>query len=178
MILTGNQIVADVKKGGIYISPYDEECIEPNSYGFHLNNDLIEYDLTNSDCIDIRKEPKYTKMIIDSEGFTLLPKRIYLGSTYEIMGSELYAQTLHARFSTASSGIWIQFSAPLGHIGAIIKWTLEIMVAGSVIIYPYMPIGKIAFWSSLGEKIRYDGRYTHSNQSVISRLALDFNTGG
>ena len=74
------------------------------------------------------------------------------------MGSNIYAKSLLANFSTSSCGMWIQFSAPLGHMGAIINRTLEIMVAQEMVVYPYMRIGKHAFWDTLGEREYYSGK--------------------
>jgi dCTP deaminase len=87
------------------------------------------------------------------------------------MGSDYYAATLYARRSTSTMGMWIQFSAPLGHTGAIIPWTLEITVTHPIIVYPGMLIGKIAFWRPQGDAYLYNGKYTHSIDVVASRLS-------
>lgn len=42
-----------------------------------------------------------------------------LGGTMEAMGSAHYAATLYASRSVSTLGVWIQFSAPLGHSGAV-----------------------------------------------------------
>jgi len=94
------------------------------------------------------------------------------------MGSDFYAQTLHANLSTSLMGMWIQFSAPLGHTGAIINWTLEIMVAQPVKVYPHMKIGKIAFWDNCGQINCYRGRYVDSREAVTSKIIEDFQERG
>lgn len=172
MILTGNQIDKEVKNAHIVIEPYDKRFLEPNSYGFHLGDEIIEYD--ECDYLDIKQSLKYQRYPLCKKGFVLKKGKFYLCATQEKMGSNFYAKTLHARFSTSSMGMWIQFSAPLGHIGAIINWTLEITVAQDIKIYPNMLIGKIAFWKPQGMIKTYNGKYTDSEKVVASRIVRDF----
>jgi dCTP deaminase len=169
MILTGKQIHSEVNNGNIIIEPFSDKHIEPNSYGFHIGNRILQYD---SKTIDASKK-NITKDINTFKRIVLLPNQLYLFDTYEKMGSAIYAQTLYARLSTALCGMWIQFSAPLGHIGAVVNWTLEVQVAQPLIIYPYIKIGKIAFWKSIGDVISYRGRYLNSSQVVASRFNYD-----
>lgn len=172
MILTGDRIDEEVRNKHIIIEPYDKRYVEPNSYGFHLGNEIIEYD--QCDYLDIKSTLNYRRYQLNEEGFILKKGKFYLCATKEKMGSNFYAKTLHARFSTSSMGMWIQFSAPLGHIGAIINWTLEITVTQDVKIYPNMLIGKIAFWKPQGEINTYSGKYTGSEKVVASRIIKDF----
>ncbi len=170
MILTGPEIEREINLKRITISPYHPACIEPNSYGFHLAPHFICYDEPVIDAYQTNKEYQFT---IPKEGYCLEPKKFYLASTLETMGSPYYAATLFARRSISTMGIWIQFSAPLGHTGAIIPWTLEITVSHPVIVYPNMLIGKIAFWKPLGVPISYDGKYNGSTDVVSSRLSAE-----
>jgi dCTP deaminase len=172
MILTGLEIEREVLAGRVVITPFDTTHIEPNSYGFHLARQLICY---QDAIVDAREKPVEYHITIPTSGYCLEPGRFYLGSTFETMGSDFYAATLYARRSTSTMGMWIQFSAPLGHTGAIIPWTLEITVIHPVIVYPEMPIGKIAFWRPQGATSIYDGKYAGSREVVSSRL---FEEGG
>lgn len=169
MILTGAAIAEQVSTGTIIIEPFNPEFLEPNSYGFHLGRSIIQY---ADDELDVNRAPNAITTDIANEGLVLQPGRLYLGSTAERMGSMNHAATLHARLSTSLLGMWIQYSAPLGHCGAVIPWTLEIRVAQPVRVFPGMLIGKIAFWEMLGEPLIYEGRYRDSGDVVASRLAL------
>lgn len=171
MILTGAEIGRQVESGRIIISDFDGDRLEPNSYGFRLGCNLVEYTDQELDC---GSRPSSKWRTIPQSGFVLRPGRLYLAETAERMGSEHYAAMLYACRSVSTLGSWIQFSAPLGHIGAIIPWTLEIMVAHPLRIYPYMPIGKISFWQTQGAVTGYAGRYATSQSLVVSRLAYDF----
>ncbi len=172
MILTGPEIEQEVTAGRITIDPFDPARIEPNSYGFHLAQQLICYE---NDVVDAREKPTEYRVTIPPAGYCLEPGRFYLGSTLETIGSNFYAATLYARRSTSTMGMWIQFSAPLGHTGAIIPWTLEITVTHPVIVYANMLIGKIAFWTPQGATTIYQGKYTGSKEVVSSRF---FEEGG
>lgn len=169
MILTGEQIVRERLAGDIEIEPFDRRFVEPNSYGFHLGETLVVYDESVVDSF----ERKATREIrIPETGYVLRRGHFYLGSTLERMGSRRYASELYARLSTGTAGLFIQTSAPLGHTGAIIPWTLEIVPVHDVRVYAGMLIGKICFWSNKGNVDQYSGRYHDSSTVMSSRLSL------
>lgn len=169
MILTGAQIVQAVHDGDITISDFDASFVEPNSYGFHLGPHFAVYLDQEVDAFGRRH---IGEVEIPETGYVLQPDSFYLGHTHERMGSRLYASELYARLSTSLCGMFIQTSAPLGHTGAIIKWTLEIVVTQPIRVYPGMLIGKICFWKNRGRISPYAGRYTASARMVPSRLSL------
>jgi len=170
LILTGREIEHEVLAGNMQIDDFDPARLEPNSYGFRLAEDIICYEQQVIDCFEPVKTVHYK---IGPEGFVLQPRQFYLGATMEAMGSPYYAATLHASRSVSTLGLWIQFSAPLGHSGAIFPWTLEITAAAPVRVYAGMVIGKIAFWSMQGELRPYEGKYTGSRSAVPSRLNME-----
>jgi len=170
VILTGRDIHREVLAGRIHIDDYDQERLEPNSYGFRLAREIITY---ADDVIDVRSPVRAHTTVLDDDGMLLRPGRFYLGATMEAMGSPHYAATLYACRSVSTLGLWIQFSAPLGHSGAVFPWTLEIATAVPVRVYPGMIIGKLAFWSMQGNPIGYHGKYTGSRSAVPSRLSMD-----
>jgi dCTP deaminase len=114
-----------------------------------------------------------TPATIPAEGVILQPNRLYLGETLEIIGSEQHACELYGTLSVAALGVWIQVSAPLGHTGAIVRWTLEIRVAQPIRVHPGMQIGKVAFWEVRGEVVPYRGRYANSVAVTQSRLCRE-----
>jgi dCTP deaminase len=171
MILTGPEIVREAAAGRITIEPFDASCVEPNSYGFHLGPTLLTYD--EPVLHPERRARRHTTML-PAGGRTLLPERLYLGHTQEVIGSDHYAATLYACRSIGTLGVWITLSAPLGHTGAIVAWTLEIRVAQPTLMYSGMRMGKVAFWRTQGEVERYRGRYGGSRTVVESRLPTEF----
>lgn len=170
MIVTGPEILAEVRRGRITIDDFEPERLEPNSYAFRLAPDLLRYE---QDILECYQPPAARRLSMGPAGLVLEPGRFYLGSTMEAMGSAHYAATLYASRSASTLGLWIQFSAPLGHSGAVFPWTLEMTVAHPVRVYPGMIIGKLAFWSMQGEAEEYRGRYAGSTSAVASRLSED-----
>lgn len=175
MILTGRDIHREVLARRIHIDDFDPMRLEPNSYGFRLAPTIITYD---DEEIDVHRPPTSRTVLMGTSGMLLEPGRFYLGATMEAMGSPHYAAELYACLSVSTLGVWIQFSAPLGHSGAIFPWTLEIAVACPVRVYPGMIMGKLAFWAMRGSPVRYQGRYEGSVSAVPSRLSLDAATAG
>lgn len=169
MILTGDQIHAEVEAGRITIDPFDPECLEPNAYGFHLGATLLVYDDRPLDPYGARNVRELT---IPESGLVLEPQTLYLGQTRECMGSHHHAAHLHARFSISSCGLFIQVSAPLGHTGAIIPWTLELFAVQPIRIYPGLLVGKLCFWENHGEIAAYDGRYQGAQGVLQSLLSV------
>jgi dCTP deaminase len=175
VILTGAELAREVADGRVVIEPFDPALTEPNSYGFHLGTTLVQYD---TPVLDPTQPHESSPVAIPPEGYVLQPGRFYLCQTAERMGSDYYAATLYANRSVSCLGIWIQLSAPLGHSGAIIPWTLEITVVHPVRVYAGMRIGKIAFWRPQGEIVRYAGKYADSRQVEPSRLVQEMGAGG
>lgn len=170
MILTGNQIAARVQSGQITIRPYSPRNLEPNSYGVTLGGRFLD---CTTESLDARCDPSMSASVLEEAGRVLEPGRFYLGETGEVLGSTRFAATLYATRSLASMGMWIHFSAPLGHTGAVIRWTLEIRVAQRIVVYPAMRIGKIAFWCPRGAVVPYRGRYLSSTTVRPSAMYVD-----
>ncbi|MEO6703236.1 MAG: deoxycytidine triphosphate deaminase [Jatrophihabitantaceae bacterium] len=169
MLLTGAEIDSEYRRGAISITPFEPAQVEQNSYGFRLGHRLVE---CGPEAFDARRPiPPVTPSLIPSEGVVLQPNRLYLGETLEIIGSDRHACELYGCLSVAALGIWIQVSAPLGHTGAVVRWTLEIRVAQAIRVRAGLRIGKVAFWSVNGAVQPYNGRYANSVAVTQSRLA-------
>jgi dCTP deaminase len=110
---------------------------------------------------------------IPAEGLVLRPGVLYLGVTHERTSSDRFAQFINGDRSLGALGIWVHVSAPLGHMGHGIRWTLEIRVARPVRVYPRMMFGKIVFIVGHGDAANYQemGRkYTRTAGIDRSRL--------
>lgn len=170
MILTGTEIARAVRRGEVVIKPFTEDNLEPNSYRVTLGDRLL---VSTEVGLDARRVPRMRRDVISPSGYILEPGELYLGETAEILGAYSFAATLHATRSVASLGVWIHFSAPLGHMGAIVCWTLELKTAQRIVVYPRMAIGKLAFWSTVGDAVPYRGRYLGSTEAQCSKLSVD-----
>ena len=147
MILKAKEITKQVKKGNITIEPFDESLLKPNSYIYHLEDTILEI----SEISDPKEPIKTKELKITKEGLTLMPHKLYLGTTKETLGSKKYVSSLTGRARTGKLGLFVQITADLGQIGKAHKWTLEIHVVQPLKIYPNMPIGQITFWIPKGK---------------------------
>lgn len=168
MILSGTAIAQGVARGCITITPYDPAQLQANSYQVRLAATFLRY---SDPVLDAHRLPATEAFTIPAAGILLKPDTLYLAATYETVGSEQLAMTLDAEPQISALGMWIQLSAPLAHVGAIIPWTLEIAVVHPVRVYPGMAIGRVAFWHPHGRLAEYAGRYAGSTSVVASRLA-------
>ncbi|MGM0347242.1 dCTP deaminase [Streptomyces sp. Adlamb9] len=169
MILTGPAIAAARAAAEITIEPYDPARLSPNAYDWCLGDTLR---ICAGD-LDAAAPTPYTETTIPLSGLVLEPGVLYLGVTHERTGSETYAQLLNGNRAIGALGIWVHVSAPLGHQGHAIRWTLEIRVARPVRVYPQMTFGKLVFLRCLGTAASYQlhgQKYTSTAGIDISRL--------
>lgn len=159
--------------GEIVITPFSERNVNPNSYNFTLSDTLRVYE---SGEIDVRKEKRTQTITIGHEGYVLQPGRLYLASTHEIIGSKYFVPSYAARSSIARLGMFINLSAPLGDIGFIGNWTLQLLAVNPIRVYPGMTVGQMMFWQVKGEIDLYDGKYQGATGPLASRIYRDFST--
>ena len=157
MILTGSKIAEEISTGDIFIDPFDENQINPNSYNYRLGNTLKVFDYFDGE------KSVFKKIKIPEDGYVLEPGKMYLGHTKETIGSSKYAMSLIGRSSLGRYGLFLQVSANLGHTTSRHKWTLELVAAKAIKLYPGMKIGQVSFWRNLGDVEKYNGKYGFLN---------------
>jgi dCTP deaminase len=173
MILTGEMIKREVKIGKIQITPFNEDQLNPNSYNYRLGTRLLE--ITDVD-VDPYKAAKYREIHLTGKGFILDPKKYYLGCTVEEIGGDFYVTKLIGRSSVGRLGLFLQITAPLGHLGAKHCWTLELKCVQPLKVYPHMKIGQVSFWKVCGKKHHYNGKYHQHNEAHISKFHCELET--
>ena len=168
MILTNLEILKQVKKKNILIEPFDEKFLNPNSYNYRLDYELLEFDGN----LDAKQECVSKKIILTEDGYILQPNKLYLASTKETIGSKKYLTQLIGRSSIGRLGLFLQITAPIGHIGTNHKWTLELKVVEPLKVYPLMKIGQVTFWKIKGsKKINYNtGEYKNYQSAQVSKF--------
>ncbi|MEU6346260.1 deoxycytidine triphosphate deaminase [Streptomyces sp. NPDC046977] len=169
MILTGPAIAAAVATGEIAFDPFDPVRLSPNAYDWRLGETLR---ICDGD-LDSASPTPFAETSIPDGGLVLEPGLLYLGVTLERTGSERYAQLLNGDRTTGAMGIWVHVSAPLGHAGHAIRWTLEIRAARPARVYPGMTFGKLVFLQTFGASASYQQlgtKYTATDGIDISRL--------
>lgn len=167
MILTGQRILKEMKRGNIVIEPFEKGRVNPNSYNLSLHNELL---VSKENVLDMREEMEFLKLEIPESGLMLEPGKLYLGRTMEHTETHRYVPLLEGRSSIARLGIFIHATAGFGDIGFSGFWTLEITVAQPVIIYPFVEICQIYYHSVKGKITEYEGKYQKNSGIQSSGL--------
>jgi len=172
MILSGREILKQVRSGNISIDPFDEKFINPNSYNLRLHNELLVY---TDDVLDMKKPLNTQTIIIPEDGLILRPGRLYLGRTYEKTNTDKYVPMLEGRSSVGRLGVFIHVTAGFGDIGFSGFWTLEIQCVQPVKIYPMVEICQIYYHILDGEFEKYNsGKYQNNTGIQPSLIYRDF----
>ncbi|OON70347.1 dCTP deaminase [Hymenobacter sp. CRA2] len=155
MILTDEQILAEMERGTIVIEPYDRACLGTNSYDVHLGRYLATY---RDRVLDARKHNEIEVFEIPEEGFVLEQNTLYLGVTEEYTETHAHVPFLEGKSSVGRLGIDIHATAGKGDVGFSNTWTLEISVTQPVRIYRGMPIGQLIYFTVEGAIQNYYNR--------------------
>ncbi len=172
MILTRAEILEEIRRGNIVITPFDERYLGPNSYDVHLGRHLAVYD---TDELDARRPMPVRHFEIPDEGYLLLPGQLYLGVTQEYTETHRHVPFLEGKSSAGRLGIFIHATAGKGDIGYCNTWTLEITVVHPIRIYAGMPIGQLIYFDVKGDiTSRYtqrpESKYTQRTQQPIPSM--------
>jgi dCTP deaminase len=167
MILTGERIEREVRRGRIEIDPFDRRQLNPNSYNYRLGS-LLRVPMHGLQDAD--KPVPFLDIRVPKEGLVLQPAQLYLGHTVERIGSGHFVTSLIGRSSLGRLGVYLQVSADLAQLGNVHAWTLELMVVQPIRVYPGMRIGQVSFWKPSGRRTEYEGRYRGTDLPTRSRI--------
>ena len=171
MILSGKEIKNQLDKT-IFIEPYKEKQLNPNSYNLTLHNELLVY--TNT-VLDMKKKNEAKGLIIPSEGLVLKPGTLYLGRTTEYTRTEQYVPMLEGRSSIGRLGLYIHVTAGFGDVGFAGYWTLEMHCIHPIRIYDGVEICQIFYHTIEGDYDKYSfGKYQNNKGVQPSLLFKDF----
>lgn len=171
MILSGKEIQRLLGEK-IFIEPYNETQLNPNSYNLRLHDELIVYE---DDVLDMKHLPATRRITIPEEGIVLQPGRLYLGRTFEWTRTENLVPMLEGRSSIGRLGLFVHVTAGFGDVGFAGYWTLEISAIQPIRIYAGVPICQIFFHQICGEYVSYkSGKYQNNSGIQPSLLYRDF----
>jgi dCTP deaminase len=171
MILSGKEIQKQLDET-IFIEPFNEKQLNPNSYNLKLHNELMVY---KNQTLDMKKKNQSEKLIIPEEGLLLEPNKLYLGRTVEFTKTDKYVPMLEGRSSIGRLGMFIHVTAGFGDVGFAGFWTLEIFVIQPLVIYPNVEICQIYYHSLEGNYEPYkSGKYQNNEGIQPSLLYKDF----
>ncbi len=166
MILTGNEIRAQLGKN-IIIEPFDEKLLNPNSYNLRLHDELLVYEEI---VLDMKRPNRFRRYTIPPEGMVLTPGQLYLGRTLERTETHQFVPMLEGRSSIGRLGVFVHVTAGIGDVGFCGYWTLEIIAAQPVRIYPGIPVCQIVYHTLHGEITEYDSDKYQNNADIQPSL--------
>ena len=109
VILSGKEIYRNLNKK-IFIEPFNERQLNPNSYNLRLHNQLLVYE---DPVLDMKKPNKTSVLTIPESGLVLEPNRLYLGRTVEYTRTEGFVPMLEGRSSVGRLGLVVHVTAAL-----------------------------------------------------------------
>ena len=175
-ILTGPEIQRQVEIGGIKISPWDPELVNPASVDLRLGHEIATYRTPFS--LDCRRE---LSMLIEdgsipNDGYVLKPGALYLMHTRQRVWTDRFVPVLDGKSSIGRLGICVHLTAGYGDPGFDGQYTLEVTTVYPVRIYAGMRFCQMRFHTMEGEPMLYQGNYTgeHSTGPVPSRVWKQF----
>ena len=153
MIISGLEIKNMLNKE-IFIEPFDDSRLNPNSYNLRLHNELLVYD---SHVLDMKVKNETKTISIPPEGLVLEPGIVYLGRTVEYTKTLNHVQMLE------------------GDVGFSGYWTLEISCIQPVRIYPNVEICQIFYHTILGDCSKmYKSKYQNNEGIQASKMYEEF----
>ncbi|MFJ2397394.1 dCTP deaminase domain-containing protein [Streptomyces sp. NPDC087843] len=164
MILTGAEIVRQRERDALTIEPFDVSQLNPVSYNYRLGPVLRTH---RAAVVDTHGEHELEEYAIPDDGVILRPGRVYLGTTVEEIGSTRFVPSLIGRSSLGRLGVFLQYSADLGNLGACHRWTLEIKVVQPTRVYAGMVVGQVTFWAAAGAGLAYAGCFGRLNEATL-----------
>jgi dCTP deaminase len=171
MILSGIEIKNRFNKE-IFIEPFNEKQLNPNSYNLRLHNKLLVY---TNDVLDTKKENGYKIISIPSEGLLLEPNKLYLGRTVEKTKTNGLVPMIEGRSSIGRLGLFVHITAGFGDVGFNGFWTLEMFCIQPIIIYPFIEICQIYYHEiSKPFDVYKSDKYQNNSSIQPSLLYKDF----
>lgn len=177
-MLSGPQIANEVMAGNIIITPFEAARCGPNSYDLTLGPTLATY---MDYVLDAKAPNELEHQCIGAEGTLLLPGKVYLAHTVEMVGVPPGSQSgivpgIEGRSSVGRLGLDIHSTAGFGDDGFVGKWTLELSVKQPVRVYADMPIAQAYFVRLEGRRKPYEGEYAGQDIPIASGLYSRFKT--
>lgn len=171
MILTKNCIEVAREQGGINITPWRPEQLNPNSYDLRLGTTVLCY---TDDILDAALPLNFESYEISDKGILLQPDELYLMATEEVTESRDYVPGIEGRSSIGRLGVSIHATAGFGDVGFSGTWTLEVSCIRPVRVYAGMRICQIFFEDCSAHTqlnpCLYNGKYNGQSKPRESRI--------
>jgi dCTP deaminase len=163
-VLTRDEILKEVEKGGIEIDPYDPALVGPGSVDLHLGDQFRTfkklhtiYHVTNDSDFE-----QITELVTVKDYFVLMPQETVLAITRERIKLAPYlCGWLEGRSRFARLGLMVHITAGFMQPGINNRQVLEISNVSSVplALHPGTRLAQFIFAQTLGEAV-YQGRFS------------------
>ncbi len=164
-ILTRDEILKEIKKGGIEIDPFSEDMVGPGSVDLTLDNRFRTFKKLHNiyDVTDDANFHEITDMVevADNEHFVLMPQETVMGITRERIKLPPYiCGWLEGRSRFARLGLMVHITAGFMQPGINNHQVLEIANVSSVplALHPGTRICQFIFQRTIGEAT-YQGKF-------------------
>lgn len=180
-ILSGREIRKEIEVGGIHVSPYDEQRVQPNSLdvtlgkGVCVYSEVVQYSDQRVDqawplptsllrsrlleCrygeLDAKKDNPICRFDMDESGWIVKPGILYLMHLEEVLYAPKHVMTLDGKSSYARLGLVVHLTAGHAETGFHGQYTLEVASLHPIRVYPGMPIAQVIFTTVEGETEDY-----------------------
>lgn len=166
MILSGDEIRRQLGSN-IFIEPFDDSRLNPNSYNLTLHDELLTYEEV---VLDMRKPNRTRRVVIPPEGLVLSPNQLYLGRTVEMTETHNLVPMIEGRSSIGRLGLFVHVTAGFGDVGFRGYWTLEMFAVQPVKIYPGVSICQIFYHQIEGDIREYTSDKYQNNRDIQPSL--------
>jgi dCTP deaminase len=162
-ILTGSQIIHEITRGHISITPFNNNQINPISYDLTLGNTVRMYSQLDGGELSVDKVNRVVEIDICPRGVLLMPGYGYLMHTRERIWTDRYAPIIDGKSSIGRLFLWVHVTAGFGDPGFDGQYTLEVVPLYHIRLYSGMRIAQIRFQTLEGHINQYCGHYTGPN---------------
>ncbi|MCY2984950.1 MAG: dCTP deaminase [Planctomycetota bacterium] len=162
MVLSGEEIRARQGKD-IHITPFCEECLNPNSYNLTLHDEILVYEEV---VLDVKHPNRFRRITIPEEGMILSPGQIFLGRTVEHTETHNLVPMIEGRSSIARLGLFVHCSSGFGDVGFRGHWTIEMFAVQPIRIYAGIRICQIFYHELVGDVREYASEKYQNNRDV------------
>ena len=172
MILSGEQIRSRLGES-IFIDPFKEENLNPNSYNLTLHDELLIYEEV---VLDMRQVNRVRRVQIPPTGMVLSPNQLYLARTAERTETHDLVPMVEGRSSVGRLGLFVHVTSAFGDVGFCGYWTLEMFAVQPVRIYPGVSICQMFYHEITGDIEEYASeKYQHNHDIQPSLLYKELN---
>src|SRR5690349_14314966 len=161
MILTGPEILKQVRAGEIRIDPFNEELLNPGSIDVRLGSRFFVYDAHDThEPLDASKEnPGKEEWRAPGDRVLLQPGMLYLAHTLERIWSRSRVPVIDGKSSLGRLGVSVHQTAGYGDAGFDGQYTLEVTVVYPIWVAVGMRFAQMRFHQVVGDVVPYAGKY-------------------